>query len=69
MSFLPCPFTQQGHSTPSSYFRCPAWLHTELHQPLWEEGSTDGGNTITQIPQEMAKEVLLMAQSWGGENA
>ncbi|XP_012583045.1 PREDICTED: uncharacterized protein LOC105853889 isoform X2 [Condylura cristata] len=54
--------TQQHCVLPSS-LGSVAWLHTKLDQPLPEGDSVDGGNRIAQITQEMAKEVLLMAQS------
>ncbi|KAM5318438.1 uncharacterized protein AAES06_018523 [Glossophaga mutica] len=41
----------------------PAWPCAEQGQPLQEDCGTDGGNRITQMAQDMAKEVLLMAQS------
>ncbi|XP_066862992.1 uncharacterized protein [Kogia breviceps] len=42
---------------------CPAWPHTEVDLPLPEDGSLNSGSRITQVTQEMAKEVFLMAQS------
>ncbi|KAM8786874.1 uncharacterized protein V5649_011242 [Rhynchonycteris naso] len=54
---------QQPGDTPSRTTGCLAWPHAELDQPPQEDRSTDGGNRITQVTQEMAQEVLLMAQS------
>lgn len=57
-------FLQHQHSgTPGSSPGCPAWPHTEVDLPLPEDGSVNSGNRITQVTQEMAKEVFLMAQS------
>lgn len=39
-----------------------AWPRAEPEQPP-QDCSTDGGNRITQLTQDMAEEVLLMAQS------
>lgn len=59
--FHPVFFLQHQHSgTPGSSPGCPAWPHTEVDLPLPEDGSV---NRITQVIQEMAKEVFLMAQS------
>lgn len=62
--FHPVFFLQHQHSsTPGSSPGCPAWPHTEVDLPLPEDGSVNSGNRITQVTQEMAKEVFLMAQS------
>ncbi|KAM5227796.1 uncharacterized protein ACOB6Z_016704 [Ctenodactylus gundi] len=42
---------------------CPARLHAEMDQPLLENVGADNENRITQITQEIAREVFLMAQS------
>ncbi|KAB1256783.1 hypothetical protein Cadr_000029933, partial [Camelus dromedarius] len=42
---------------------CPARLHAERDPPLPEDGRVGSGNRISQITQQMAEEVLLMAQS------
>ncbi|XP_026984854.1 uncharacterized protein [Sagmatias obliquidens] len=55
--------THQHSGTPGSFPGCPAWPHTEVDLPLPEDGSVNSGNRITQVTQEMAKEVFLMAQS------
>ncbi|XP_060165850.1 uncharacterized protein [Globicephala melas] len=55
--------THQHSGTPGSFPSCPAWPHTEVDLPLPEDGSVNSGNRITQVTQEMAKEVFLMAQS------
>ncbi|KAB0398680.1 hypothetical protein E2I00_016621 [Balaenoptera physalus] len=62
--FHPVFFLQHQHSgTPGGSPGCPAWPHTEVDLPLPEDGSVNSGNRITQVTQEMAKEVFLMAQS------
>ncbi|XP_054945099.1 uncharacterized protein [Physeter macrocephalus] len=62
--FHPVFFLQHLRSgTPGSSPGCPAWPHTEVDLPLPEGGSLNSGNRITQVTQEMAKEVFLMAQS------
>lgn len=53
---------QQPGSSPSPAPGGPAQPCAELDQPL-QDCSTDRGNRITQMTQEMAQEVLLMAQS------
>ncbi|KAM9053707.1 uncharacterized protein AAG666_000726 [Megaptera novaeangliae] len=53
----------QHSGTPGGSHGCPAWPHTEVDLPLPEDGSVNSGNRITQVTQEMAKEVFLMAQS------
>ncbi|XP_042551283.1 uncharacterized protein LOC122121208 [Dipodomys spectabilis] len=42
---------------------CPDRPRAEMDQPLQEDGSTDSEDKITQLTQEMANEVLLMAKS------
>nr|KAF6429756.1 hypothetical protein HJG59_009069 [Molossus molossus] len=54
--------TQQPSSSPSPAPGGPARPCAELDQPL-QDCSSDGGNRITQMTQEMAQEVLLMSQS------
>lgn len=53
---------QQPRSGPPCAPGGPAWPRAEPEQPP-QDRSTDGGNRITQLTQDMAEEVLLMAQS------
>lgn len=53
---------QQPCSGPPCALGGLAWQSAELEQPP-QDHSMDGGNRITQMTQEMAEEVLLMAQS------
>nr|KAF6267045.1 hypothetical protein mMyoMyo1_011844 [Myotis myotis] len=54
--------TQQPRSGPPCAPGGLAWPRAEPEQPP-QDRSTDGGNRITQLTQDMAEEVLLMAQS------
>ncbi|XP_069869395.1 uncharacterized protein [Dipodomys merriami] len=47
----------------SAYFLYSHLYPFQMDQPLQEDGSTDSENKITQLTQEMANEVLLMAKS------